>query len=312
MKTLGGNSMNPLVKNVLKRVVTTIIIFCVFIYVTVFICVIPKDYTIKQIDGKWTATYPTKNIFKGVNNKLVTLAQGDYKYTYNGKDTNLLISNSVKKSIKILVGGLVIAIVTGILKGVLDSRRGKSRDSSLKILLTIIPISLPDILIVALLQSFAIWLIQHGIKIFKVAGSGTWHHELLPIIALSILPACYIARVTAMSIESCYDKEYVKAAMGKGCTSRRILWNHVMRNAIGIIFESLSNITAMIIGNMMIVEYMFSYPGITQLLMSSYRNYDNNTIIVTIIVIGIIYFILDTLFQIMKQVTFNSQKEETA
>lgn len=304
--------MNPLVVNILKKVIVTILIFSVFIYITVFICVIPKSYTIKQVDGKWTATYPIKNILRGVNNKIVSLVQGDYKYTYNGKETKLLLTNALKKSIKLLVGGLVIAIAAGILKGVFDSRRGKSKDSSLKILLTIIPISLPDILIVAIFQAFAIWLIQHGIKIFKVAGSGTWHHEALPIIALSILPACYIARVTAMSIEGCYDKEYVKAAIGKGCSSRRILWNHVMKNAIGIIFESLSNITAMIIGNMMIVEYMFSYPGLTQLLMNSYRNYDNNTIIVTIIVIGIIYFILDTVFQVMKKVTFYSQKEEAA
>lgn len=304
--------MRPLFLKIIKKAVVSILILCVFIYATVFICIIPKNYTIKQVDGKWKATHSANLIFSSVNNKLVSLAQGEYKHTFNGKDTKLLLVNALKKSIKLLMGGLVIAIVIGILKGVLDSRRGKSRDSSLKILLTIIPISLPDILIVALLQSFAIWLIKHGIKIFKVAGSGSWHYEVLPIIALSILPACYIARVTAMSIESCYDKEYIKAAMGKGCSSRRILWNHVMKNAIGIIFESLSNITAMIIGNMMIVEYMFSYPGITQMLINSYRNFDNNTIIVTIIVIGIIYFVLDIMFQIMKQITFNSQKEEVA
>ncbi|MDF2521335.1 MAG: binding-protein-dependent transport system inner rane component [Clostridia bacterium] len=304
--------MNPVILNILKRVFSTILIFFIFIYVTVFITVIPKDFTIKKVDDKWTVTYPIKNIVQIVNYNLKSLAQGEYKTTSNGKDAVLLIKNSLSKSIKLLTGGLLLAMIIGILKGIFDSRRGNSRDSSLKVLLTIIPISLPDILVVALLQSFAIWLIQHGIKIFKVAGSGTWQHELLPIIALSILPAAYIARVTAMSIESCYDKEYVKAAIGKGCSSRRILWNHVMRNAIGIIFESLSNITSMIIGNMMIVEYMFSYPGITQLLMNSYKSYDRNTTIVTIIVIGIIYFILDTLFQAIKHVTFKPLKEETA
>lgn len=303
--------MNPLTFNILKRILASVLIFCIFIYVTVFICVFPKNYTIKQVDGKWTSTYPIKTITKAVNNKLVSLAQGDYKVTVNGKDTILLLKNALKKSIKLLTGGILVAVVLGILKGIFDSRRGKSRDSSLKVLLTIIPISLPDILIVALLQSFAIWLIQHGIKIFKVAGSGSWHYEVLPILALAILPASYIARVTAMSIESCYDKEYVKAAIGKGCSSRRILWNHVMRNAIGIIFESLSNITAMIISNMLIVEYMFSYPGITQLLMNSYRK-DNNTMIVSIIVIGIIYFAMDTLFQLVKHASFRPLKEETA
>jgi ABC-type dipeptide/oligopeptide/nickel transport system permease component len=302
--------MNPLVFNISKRILASILIFCIFIYVTVFICTIPSSYTVKKIDGKWTATYPIKNVLKSVNNRVTSLVQGDVKVTANGKNLFDLTKTALKRSMKLLMGGLLIAIILGIFKGIFDSRRGKSRDSSLKILLTIIPISLPDVLIVAMLQAFAIWLIQHGIRIFKVAGAGTWQHEILPIVALSILPACYIARVTAMSIEGCYDKEYVKAALGKGCSSRRILWNHVMRNAVGIIFESLSNITAMIISNMMIVEYMFSYPGITSMLMNSYRSHDSNTTIVTILVIGIIYFILDALFQFMKQVAFKPLKED--
>lgn len=302
--------MNPLVLNIAKKIIASILIFCIFIYATVFICTFPANYTVKKIDGKWTATYPIKNIVRGVNDRMEALAKGDYKVTANGKDLIGLMKIALNKSMKILIGGMIIAVILGILKGIFDSRRGKSRNSSLKILLTIIPISLPDVLIVAMLQAFAIWLIQHGILIFKVAGAGTWHHEILPIVSLSILPACYIARVTAMSIESCYDKEYVKAAIGKGCSSRRILWNHVMRNAIGIIFESLSNITAMIITNMMIVEYMFSYPGITSMLMNSYRNFDRNTTIVTIIVIGIVYFMLDTFFQIMKKVAFKASLED--
>ncbi|HYE10464.1 MAG TPA: ABC transporter permease [Patescibacteria group bacterium] len=302
--------MNPLVFNTLKRILASILIFCIFIYITVFICTIPRSYTVKKIDGKWTASYPIKNVLKSVNNRVTSLVQGDFKVTANGKDLIQLMKTALKRSMKLLMGGLLIAIILGIFKGIFDSRRGKSRDSSLKILLTIIPISLPDVLIVAMLQAFAIWLIQHGIRIFKVAGAGTWQHEILPIVALSVLPACYIARVTAMSIEGCYDKEYVKAALGKGCSNRRILWNHVMRNAVGIIFESLSNITAMIISNMMIVEYMFSYPGITTMLMNSYRNNDNNTTIATIIVIGIIYFILDAMFQFMKTVAFKPLKED--
>ena len=302
--------MNPLIYNISKRVLATILIFCIFIYATVFICTFPSNYTVKKVDGKWTATYPIKNVLKVTNNTVKSLVQGDFKVTGQGKDLMGLVKIALKKSMKILVGGLIVAVILGIFKGIIDSRRGKSRDSSLKVLLTIIPISLPDVLIVAMLQAFAIWLIQHGIRIFKVAGAGTWHHEVLPIVALSILPACYIARVTAMSIESCYDKEYVKAAIGKGCSSRRILWNHVMRNAIGIIFESLSNITAMIITNMMIVEYMFSYPGITSMMMTSYRNFDRNTTMVTIIVIGIIYFLLDALFQLMKKVAFKPIGED--
>ena len=302
--------MRPVLLKLSKKTLSTVLVFLVFMYVSVFISSIPYNYTIKNVDGKWIANYPMRSIITGVNYTIKALVQGEYKKTVTGKDTVELLQKSLVKSVKLLGGGLIVAMILGLFKGIFDSRRGKSKDSSLKILLTIIPISLPDVLIVAILQAFAIWLIKHGITIFKVAGSGTWHHEVLPILSLSILPACYIARVTAMSIESCYEMEYVKAALGKGCSSRRILWNHVMRNAVGIIFESLSNITSMIIGNMLIVEYMFNYPGITNTLLKFYSTNDRNAFIVTIFLIGIIYFVLDAGFKILKNVGYRPLKED--
>lgn len=293
-----------------KKILSTILIFLVFMYVSVFICSLPGNYTYKNVNGKWVATYPVKSIIAGTNNTVKALVQGEYKKTITGKDTIEMLQKSMAKSVKLLGGGLIVAMILGLFKGIFDSRRGKSKDSSFKILLTIIPISLPDVLIVAMLQAFALWLIKHGITIFKVAGSGSWHHEVLPIVSLAVLPACYIARVTAMSIEGCYEMEYVKAALGKGCSSRRILWNHVMRNAVGIIFESLSNITAMIIGNMLIVEFMFNYPGITNTLLKFYSTGDRNAFIVTVFVIGVIYFALDAGFKILKNIGYRPLKED--
>lgn len=303
--------MKKIILKLSKKLLSTLLIFFVFMYVSVFICTLPSNYTYKKVDGKWVATYPIKSVFKSVNSTIKGLAQGEYKKTNTGKDTIELLKKSVSKSVKLLGGSLILAMGIGLFKGIFDSRRGKSKDSSLKVLLTLIPISLPDVLIVAMLQAFAIWLIKHGITIFKVAGSGTWHHEVLPILSLSILPACYIARVTAMSIESCYEMEYVKAALGKGCSSRRILWNHVMRNAVGIIFESLSNITAMIIGNLLIVEFMFNYPGIANSLITSLAYSDRNVFIVTIFVIGIIYFVMDAAFKLLKNVGYRPLKEDS-
>jgi ABC-type dipeptide/oligopeptide/nickel transport system permease component len=158
----------------------------------------------------------------------------------------------------------------------------------------------------------AIWLTKHGIKVVKVAGSGSVNHMILPVIALAILPACYIARVAAMSIENCYKMEYVKTALGKGCSKSRILWNHVMRNAARIVVESFTDITSIIIYNMIMVEYLFAYPGITTFLMKSVAEHDTNAITVSVVLFGLIYLLLTILFKIIKFTTLRYDMEETA
>jgi ABC-type dipeptide/oligopeptide/nickel transport system permease component len=193
----------------------------------------------------------------------------------------------------------------------MDSKRGSTNESSLKVLGTIIPISLPDIMIIALLQRLALFLNNHGIGIFKVGGSGSVNHMLLPIIALSILPACYIARITSMSIDSCYQKDFIKAAVGKGCSSYRILWNHVMRNAIPSIISSFPTITSIIIGNLLMVEKLFSYSGLTQSLFTFFAKNEKDGVIANIILIGIIYFVFDALFNMLKWIAVKPSGEES-
>lgn len=295
-----------------KKVMLSVLIFLIFVYVTVLLCTIPTDFTITFENGKAIPSHIGVLIIKDTNEKFISLLKLDLGKT--GKDErslNYLVTNIMKDSVLLLAGGIILAILLGVSKGIIDSKRGSTSESSLKVLGTIIPISLPDILIIALLQRLAVFLNNHGIEIFKVGGGGTINHALLPIIALSILPACYIARITSMAIDSCYQQDFIKVAVGKGCSSYRVLWNHVMRNAIPSIIDSLPTITAIIIGNLLMVEKLFSYPGLTQSLLTFYSKNERDGVIANIILIGIIYFILDASFKMLKWAVVKPLKEES-
>lgn len=284
-----------------KKLVSSFLIFLIFVYVTVFLCTIPRNFTIKFEDGKATPSHIGVFIIKDTNEKFISLLKLDLgKAGRDNRSLNYLVTSILKHTLVLLTGGLILAVLLGVSKGILDSKRGRSSESGLKVLGTIIPISLPDVMIIALLQRFAIFLGNNGIDIFKVGGSGTASHLPLPLIALSILPACYIARITSMSIDSCYQQDFIKAAVGKGCSSYRILWNHVMRNAVPAIIDSLPTITSIIIGNLLMVEMLFSYHGLTQSLLNFYSNGERSGMIACIILIGAVYFILDALFKLLK------------
>lgn len=295
-----------------KKVLLSVIIFLIFVYITVLLCNIPSSFTIKYENGRLTPSHIGVFIIKDTNEKFISLMKLDLGRA--GKDNrslNYLVTSIMKNSIFLLAGGLVLAVLLGVSKGIIDSKRGSTSESSLRVLGTIIPISLPDILIIALLQRLALFLNNHGIEIFKVGGSGTINHVLLPIIALSILPACYIARITSMSIDNCYQQDFIKAAVGKGCSSYRVLWNHVMRNAIPSIVDSLPTISAIIIGNLLMVEKLFTYPGLTQSLLNFFSHNERDGIIANIILIGVIYFVLDAVFNMLKWIAVKPLKEES-
>jgi len=294
-----------------KKVLLSVLIFSVFVYITVFLCSIPRSYTISIEDGKVTPSHIGVFIIKDTNEKFVSLLKLDLgRSGRDGRSLNYLVTDSMKNSIVLLSGGMVLALFFGIFKGIIDSKRGSESESSLPVLGTIIPISLPDILIIALLQRLAIFLNSHGIQIFRIGGSGTINHMLLPVIALSILPGCYIARITSMSIDNCYLKDFINVAAGKGCSGYRILWNHVMRNVIPSIIDSLPTITSIIIGNLLMVENVFSYPGLTKTLVSFFGENERDGIIASIILVGVIYFMLETIFKILKWMSVKPLKEE--
>jgi ABC-type dipeptide/oligopeptide/nickel transport system permease component len=172
------------------KIISSLVIFLIFIYITVFICTIPMDFTIGYENGRLTASHIGSLIVKAVNDKFISLMKFDLgRAGKNNQSLNYLVTDIMPNSVKLLMGGILLAIILGTAKGIIDSRRGSSSESNLKVLLTIIPISLPDVLIIALLQRFAIFLNNNGIKVLRVGGGDTISHMVLPIIALSILPA---------------------------------------------------------------------------------------------------------------------------
>lgn len=302
--------MINVIKLASRKILTAVLIYFIFIYVTVLLCTIPRNFTINFEEGRLTPSHTVVFIIKDSNEKFMSLIKLNLGVTgTDDRPLNYLVVKTMKNSVSLLIGGFVLAILLGIPKGVFDSKRGKQKESSLKVLSTIIPVSIPDIMIIALLQRLAVFLNKNGIEIFRVGGSGTINHMILPLVALSILPACYIARITSMSMDDYYKQDFINVAIGKGCSSFRVLWNHVMRNSIPTIIGSLPTITSIIIGNLLMVERVFGYPGLTNAIFDFFIKYERDGLVASIILIGTIYFIMEAIFYILKWVVVKPFKE---
>ena len=111
----------------------------------------------------------------------------------------------------------------------------------------------------------SIWIFAVELNWFPTSGRGGFKHMALPVITLGWFQVAALMRLTRSSMLESLDSEYVKLARIKGLSERKVVWKHCLRNAaispltyVGIIAGT------MVLGSV-IVETVFSWPGIGML-----------------------------------------------
>jgi oligopeptide transport system permease protein len=110
------------------------------------------------------------------------------------------------------------------------------------------------------------------------SGWGSPRQAVMPVLALSALPAAYIARVTRAGMLDALSQEYVRAARAKGLRERVIVLRHVLRNALIPVLTVIGPLAVMLVTGSFIVEQLFAIPGIGRAFVTSIRARDYGVI----------------------------------
>lgn len=160
----------------------------------------------------------------------------------------------------------VIAVVLGLLVG---SLLGRSRREWAKDVVAGLGFA-PDFMVILALQVGVVWLTRTtGHRIAKVA---TLYADepavLLPLIAMLIVPAAYVARLVSVKVQELSGEEFVRLAKSRGLPRWRIHWGHIMPNVLVPIRGNLYKLTAVLLTELFIVEYLFNLPGLTRFVLA--------------------------------------------
>ncbi|MDR2734168.1 MAG: ABC transporter permease [Spirochaetota bacterium] len=100
-------------------------------------------------------------------------------------------------------------------------------------------------------------------------------HSVLPVICLTYGSIAFLAKLTRSSMLEVLRQDYILAARARGISRRRILYNHALRNALLPIITLVGSLIPTLISGSVIIERIFSLPGIGQLFFESvlYRDY---------------------------------------
>src|SRR5579859_4517930 len=117
------------------------------------------------------------------------------------------------------------------------------------------------------------------------------HQLLLPAIPLMLVLFGYISRMARAGTITVLDSNYVRTAILKGLPRRVVIWRHVLRNALLPTITVVCVQAGYLVGGLVVIESLFSYPGIGKLVFDSAQGHDVPMLEATVLMIAVIYLV---------------------
>jgi peptide/nickel transport system permease protein len=212
----------------------------------------------------------------------------------NGLPVGELVgSRIVNSAVLVIVAAIVMIPVAFGVAMVSANNRGRRADGVIQLVLLTLA-GLPEFVVGILLVALFSTTVLHVLPAVTIAGGGAppWAAPgsmILPVLTLVIAVAPYVARIVRSSLLEVLDSDYVELARLKGVPERVVMRKHALLNAIVPGIQVIALQLAWLAGGIVIVEYLFSYPGIGASLVDSVRNSDFPMVQVLAMVIAAVY-----------------------
>ena len=256
-----------------------------------------SDATIAALEAKYGFDKPVPVQFV---NYLKNILRGDFGLStkWVGSTVSNLIMGGVAYSAQLGAIAGAMAIVMGVLLGALAGlKRGKLLDKIIQLVTTAL-VSMPSFVIATLL------LIVFALKLKWAPTMATEPGGMfLPAISLALYPMAYITRLERSAMLDVLGQDYIRTARAKGLKNNKVIFKHALRNALGPVITYAGPMMAYILTGSMVVENIFSVPGLGRLFVNSMLRTDYMMIMgVTIflaVMIILMNFIADVLYKVM-------------
>lgn len=233
---------------------------------------------------------------------------GDFGESYRYEETTVesLLSDRLMVTVLLSVIALVIILVLSIPLGILCARFSGSWIDILISQLSQVVMAVPAFFLGILLTyvfGLLLHLFQPGDFVLPTENFGaSVRYLFFPALAVALPKIAMVLKFLRSSLLSEMNQDYVRTARSKGNAEKAVLYRHVLKNAMIPVITFLAMVIAEILAGSIVVEQVFSVPGLGRLLITSIstRDYPVVQAIVLYItaVVVIINFLVDLLYQL--------------
>lgn len=135
--------------------------------------------------------------------------------------------------------------------------------------------------------------------LFSVSGFNQPSDIILPALTLGSSVAAVMARFTRSAFLEVAQEDYVRTAKAKGLRNRLVTWKHIMRNALIPVITMLGLQFGFLLGGSIVVESVFSWPGLGWLLIESIKSQDQPVIQVLVMLFVFEFIVINLLVDLL-------------
>lgn len=216
----------------------------------------------------------------------------------NGQPVSALVSaRFLNSAVLVLLAGFFGTLV-GVLTGAIAAlRRDRPFDHGLSIA-SLTLTALPEFVVAIVLVMVFATGVYHWLPAISLVPPGSTPLSrpqvlVLPVITLVLVIFPYIARMMRAAMIEALESDYVEMARLQGISSRRILFFHALPNSIAPTIQVIGLNFLYLAGGIVVVEYIFVYPGIGQALVSAVNNRDIPVIQLIVVVLAAVYVVVN-------------------
>ncbi|MBU3739955.1 MAG: ABC transporter permease, partial [Rhodoferax sp.] len=233
------------------------------------------------------------------------LLRGDLGLSYAYSTPVLeLVTERLWLTVPLALMAMLLTTVLALAAGVYAASRHNQLGDIGMMGLTQVGIAVPNfwfaILLILLFSVKLQWFAAGG---FPGWEDGLWaglQALLLPAVALAVVQAAILARITRSAVLEVMREDFVRTARAKGLSRRATLWRHVLRNALIPVVTVMGLQFANLLAGTIVVENVFYLPGLGRLIFQSISNRDlivvRNCVMLLAALVIVVNFVVDVLY----------------
>ncbi|MBB4259794.1 peptide/nickel transport system permease protein [Bradyrhizobium sp. CIR18] len=229
---------------------------------------------------------------------IAKLATGDFGTSFRTREpVTTMIAKRAWPTLQLIFAAMAFSVVIGVPLGFIAALRPGGIVDTLAMVVAVSGLSIAKFWLgLVLMYLFALklgWLPSFGY------GDGGLKYLLLPAVTLGVSPMALFARTTRAAVLEIMTADFVRTARSKGMSETRVVKWHVMRNALVIILTTVGLQFGGLMGQAVVVEKLFSWPGIGSLLVDSVLQRDIPAVQGSILVVVLAFLAINLLIDVL-------------
>jgi peptide/nickel transport system permease protein len=229
---------------------------------------------------------------------------GDLGVSFRSGDTvTSLIAERLPATLTLAFAAVLLALLIAVPLGTLSALRPRSITDRLATVVSQIGISVPDFwLAIVLILVFAGtlgWLPSGGYVPLSEDPLGWAERLILPAIATGVVSGSVLTRFVRSSVLEALGSDHVRTAQAKGLPARHVFGWHVLRNALLPLVTVTGVQLAYLLSGVVVVEIVFSWPGLGQLALQAVEARDYPVLQGAILLFALVFLVINLLVDLL-------------